>query len=167
MFFFGGGLSLNSPTTQQSAAEGGGVQPRFPDHRAIGNRCGIFFCGTPPVRLCWAQTGHYMSDRHNTPLLYSQETGMGVRRRNPYKPKGPSKSPPTLAAGYSRDTAFRNTHGLLQPTGRSWSRISAPFARSGPGHWCAAELPNRSLAWTWVPPTSSPSSASPICPNSH
>ena len=66
-FLGGGGLSLNSPTTQQSAAEGGGgFQPRFPDHRAIGNRCGIFFCGTPPVRLCWAQTRHYMSDRHQS-----------------------------------------------------------------------------------------------------
>ena len=36
---------------------------------------GIFFCGTPQVRLCWAQTGHYMSDGHKTPLWYSQETG--------------------------------------------------------------------------------------------
>ena len=75
--FGGEGLSLDSPTTQQSAAGGGGgFQPRFPDHRAIGNRFGIFFCGTPPVCLCWAHTGHYMSDRHNTPLLYSQETGI-------------------------------------------------------------------------------------------
>ena len=47
-------MSLKSPTTQQPAAEGGGFQPRFPDRRAIGNRCGIFFCGTRPVRLCWA-----------------------------------------------------------------------------------------------------------------
>ena len=71
-------MSLNSPTTQQFAAEGGGFQPRFPDHKAIGNTCSIFFCGTPPVRWCWAQTGHYMSDPHNTPSLYSQETGIAT-----------------------------------------------------------------------------------------
>ena len=78
VFFLGGGLSLKSPTTQQSTAEGGGFQARFPDHTAISKMCSIFFCGTPPVRLCWAQTGHYMSDRHNTPLLYNKETGIST-----------------------------------------------------------------------------------------
>ena len=80
MFFSGGGgLEPQFPYhTAVCSGGGGGLQPRFPDHRAIGNRCGIFFCGTPPVRLCWAQTGHYMSDRHNTPLLYSQETGIAT-----------------------------------------------------------------------------------------
>ena len=72
---FQGGGCLNSSTTQQSTAEGGGVQPRFPGHKATGNRSGIFFCGTPPSRLWWAQTGHYMSNRHKTALLYRQETG--------------------------------------------------------------------------------------------
>ena len=85
----------------------------------------------------------------------------------PYKPKGPSTTPPPLVVSYSRDTAFRNTHGVLQPIGHSWLRSLARFARSGPRHRCAAELPYRSLALTRVPLTNSPCSASPICPNSH
>ena len=78
--FFWGGVEpqFSYHTAIFSRGGGEGFQPRFPGHRAIGNRCGIFFCGTPPVRLCWAQTGHYMSDRHNTPLLYSQETGIST-----------------------------------------------------------------------------------------
>ena len=74
-FSCGGWFERQIPYHTAICSRGG---PRFPDHRAIGNMCGIFFCGTPPIRLCWAETEHYMSDRHNTPLLYSQETGIAT-----------------------------------------------------------------------------------------
>ena len=76
VFFLEGGFEPPFPYHTAICSRGGGFQPRFPDHKAIGQRCGIFFCETPPVRLCGAQTGHYMSERHHTPLLYSQETGI-------------------------------------------------------------------------------------------
>lgn len=55
MFFsWGGWFEPQFPYHTATCSGGGGFQPRFPDRRAIGNRCGIFFYGTPPVRLCWA-----------------------------------------------------------------------------------------------------------------
>ena len=80
VFFVGGGwFEPQFPYhTAICSGGGGGVSTLIPRPQSNWQLVWFSLCGTPPVRLCWAQTGHYMSDRHNTPLLYSQETGIAT-----------------------------------------------------------------------------------------
>ena len=73
---------------------GGWFEPQFPYHTAICSGGGGVSTSNPRPQSNWQKVwylflrdttsslvlgaGHYMSDRHNTPLLYSQETGIAT-----------------------------------------------------------------------------------------